>query len=147
MDDIDKRIVQFLLKDGRLSHEEIGQLVNLSRPAVHGRVRRLEQKGIITGYRTSVDWTSLGYPITAFIWVSSTARSDDKAQELMQLEIPETIIESCHSVTGEWCLFLYVHVTTPLALKNFIDSLYKIDGVQNTMTILSLAEYHKKQNS
>jgi len=142
MDQLDREIVTLLMDYGRLSHEEIGQRINLSRPAVHERIKRMEQKGIIVGYQASVDWASLGYPITAFVWVSSNARSDDKAQSLMQQKIPETIIESCHSVTGEWSIYLHVHVTAPLALKNFIDSLYKIEGVQNTMTILSLAEYH-----
>jgi Lrp/AsnC family leucine-responsive transcriptional regulator len=146
MDQLDREIVTLLMDHGRLSHEEIGQRINLSRPAVHERIKRLEQKGIITGYNAVVDWTSLGYPITAFIWVSSNARSDDKAQALMQQKILDVVIESCHSVTGEWCLYLYVHVTSPLALKNFIDSLYKIEGVQNTMTILSLAEYHHQPN-
>ncbi len=144
MDDIDKKIVRLLVQQGRLSHEQIGRSVNLARPTVHERVKRLESEGIIRGYHAQVEWTALGYPLTAFIWVSSRTKSDDTAAALLQLGTPEVIIESCHGVTGEWCILVQVHVSSPAALKGFIDRIYGVEGVQNTMTILSLTAYHEQ---
>jgi len=144
MDDIDRKIVRLLVQQGRLSHEQIGQAVNLARPTVHERVKRLESQGVIRGYHAQVDWTELGYPLTAFIWVSSRTKSDDTAASLLRHNTPEVIIESCHGVTGEWCLLVQAHVSSPTALKEFIDCIYSVEGVQNTMTILSLTAYHEQ---
>ena len=69
MDALDREIISFLRLNGRMSHEQISQQVNLSRPAVHERIKRLEEQGIIRGYQTLVDWSALGLPLTAFIWV------------------------------------------------------------------------------
>ncbi|MBI5841076.1 MAG: Lrp/AsnC family transcriptional regulator [Chloroflexi bacterium] len=145
MDEIDKKIVSLLAQQGRLSHEQLEQAVNLSRPAVHERVKRLETQGVIRGYHADIDWSALGYAITAFIWVSSRAKSDDTAGALLQLNMPEVIIEACDGITGEWCLLIKVHVLSVSILKNFIDRIYSVDGVQNTMTILSLTAYHEEQ--
>ncbi len=143
MDDIDRKIVGLLAEQGRLSFEQVGQAVNLARPTVHERVRRLEAQGVIHGYHAQVDWAGLGYPLTTFIWVSSRAKSDETAAALLKLDSPEAVIEACHGVTGEWCLLAQVHVKSATALKEFIDHIYSIEGVQNTMTILSLAAYRE----
>jgi Lrp/AsnC family leucine-responsive transcriptional regulator len=145
MDDVDRKIVGLLARQGRLSHEQIGQAVNLARPTVHERVKRLETQGMIRGYHADVDWAALGYPLTAFIWVSSRAKSDDTAAALLRLSTPQAIIETCDGVTGEWCLLLKVRVPSPPLLKDFIDRVYGVEGVQNTMTILSLTAYHETQ--
>lgn len=143
MDDIDRRIVGLLAEQGRISIEQIGQAVNLARPTVHARIKRLEALGVIHGYHAQVDWAALGYPLSAFIWVSSRAKSDDTAAALLRLDTPEAVVEACHGVTGEWCLLVQVHVKSATALKEFIDRIYSIEGVQNTLTILALAAYRE----
>jgi Lrp/AsnC family leucine-responsive transcriptional regulator len=143
MDEADKKITHLLHQHGRLTHEQIAHFVHLARPTVHERIKRLESIGVIRGYRARVDWSALGFSLTAFIWVASRSKTDDTAAGLLRLENPEVIIEACHGVTGEWCILLHVHVASPHALKDFIDSIYTIDGVQNTMTILSLTAYHE----
>jgi Lrp/AsnC family transcriptional regulator, leucine-responsive regulatory protein len=145
MDDTDKKIVRLLVEQGRLPHERLGQKVNLARPTVNERVKRLEKQGVIRGYHAEVDWAALGYPITTFIWVSSRAPSDDTAAALMELKVAGAILEACHGVTGEWCLLLKVHVASPAVLKHFIDQIYTVKGVQNTMTVLSLTAYLNEQ--
>ncbi|REG05430.1 Lrp/AsnC family transcriptional regulator [Pelolinea submarina] len=141
MDDINREILQLLIQKGRLSHELIGQAVNLARPTIHKRVKQLEDQGVIYGYHAQVDWAALGYPLTVFIWVSSRNKSDDTAACLLKLSTSGVIIESCHGVVGEWCLLLQTHVISPTVLKEFIDQIYTVEGVQNTMTILSLSAY------
>lgn len=143
MDETDEKIVRLLSHRGRLSYEQIAQAVHLARPTVHERVKRLEAQGVVRGYHARVDWEAMSYPLSAFIWISSRAKSDDTAAALLRLANPQALIEACHGVTGEWCLVIKVHVKTTRALKELIDRIYGVEGVQNTMTILSLTAYRE----
>lgn len=69
MDELDLKILKLLEQNGRLSHEEIGKLLHLSRPSVHQRVAKLEKNGIIKGYRGLVDWSRLDQKIKVVISV------------------------------------------------------------------------------
>lgn len=140
MDAIDRKIVYLLSVDGRLSHEQIGRAVNLSRPAIHERVRRLEEQGIIRGYRAIVDWGALGQPITAFIWVRTAGvKCNETGQEILCLSCAEAVVEECHRVTGEWCMLLKVRVASPLALQDLIDRIRIVPGVKATLTNIALS--------
>jgi Lrp/AsnC family transcriptional regulator, leucine-responsive regulatory protein len=140
VDEIDRQIIALLRQNGRLTHEQIGREVNLSRPAVHERVRRLEEKGIIRGYTATFDWTALGYPLTALIWVRiADGRSRDSAQAMLRMNSDDAFVEECYRITGEWCLLLKARVTSPLALQDLIDRIRESPGVQATMTMLALS--------
>ena len=65
LDDIGRQILRILQEDGRISFNELGRKVGLSSPAVAERVRRMEEAGIILGYRAIVDQSRVGYPIMA----------------------------------------------------------------------------------
>ncbi|MEU0790889.1 Lrp/AsnC family transcriptional regulator [Amycolatopsis sp. NPDC005961] len=67
LDDVDWRLLDLLQTDGRLSFKELGRRINLSPPAVAERVRRLEETGVITGYRAQVDARRAGQPLQAFV--------------------------------------------------------------------------------
>ena len=144
MDNIDQQIVHLLSENGRMTHEELARVVPLSRPAVHERIKRLEAGGIIRGYHAQINWAALGQPLSAFIWVTSREKSEDTATALMHLNCPDAVIEECYGMTGEWCLLLKVRVASPGALKDLIDCVYTVPGVQNTLTNLSLAAYHEE---
>lgn len=68
-DDIDKKILWLVSVHGRMTHEEIARRVHVSRPAVHERVRRLEQDGVIRGYRGIVDWAAVDFGLCGFVSV------------------------------------------------------------------------------
>ena len=68
MDDIDIQILRMLERDGRASHEEIGRQLNLSRPTIHQRVKKLEAEGVIKRYKAMIDWSKLGQTINVFIY-------------------------------------------------------------------------------
>lgn len=101
MDFVDREIVRVLLADGRMSREGVAREVNLSRPAVHERIKRLEEKGIIRGYWTLIDWGALGYPLRAFVWVRTTGRRDAAGTALLALADEASFVEECHRITGE----------------------------------------------
>ncbi|HEV2088727.1 MAG TPA: Lrp/AsnC family transcriptional regulator, partial [Cryptosporangiaceae bacterium] len=99
MEDTDRAIVAALTEDGRRSFTDLAERVGLSVSAVHQRVRRLEQRGVIRGYTARVDPEALGLPLTAFVAIKpfDPSSPDDAPERLAHL--PE--IESCYSIAGE----------------------------------------------
>jgi len=117
-DATDRRIIDELATDGRVSFAELGRRVNLSAPSVAERVQRLERRGVITGYRAEVDPRALGYPLTAIVRVKPAPGQLARIPELAA-EIPE--VGECHRVTGEDCFFLKVHLRSIEELGELLD--------------------------
>ena len=118
MEELDRQIVELLVKDGRMSYTDLGKATGLSTSAVHQRVRRLEQRGVIRGYAAVVDPEAVGLPLTAFISVKpfDPSAPDDIADRLAG--VPE--IEACHSVAGDENYILKVRVATPHELEDLL---------------------------
>lgn len=140
MDATDLEIVRLLQQNGRLSHEQVAREVHLSRPAVHERIKRLELDGVVRGYSASVDWEAVGLPLTAFIWVRTSAPCMPAANAIVKLTSKSAVVEECHRVAGEWCLLVKVRAASSLALQDFLDGVSVTPGVQNTMTQVALSE-------
>ena len=140
MDEIDREIVRLLYANGRLNQERIAREVKLSRPAVHARIRRLEEEGVIRGYKALVEGAALGHPVTAFVWVrTSGAKCRETGPVLMGFTCDGAAVEECHSVTGEWCLLLKVRAASPSTLQDLIDEIRDTPGVEGTMTAVALS--------
>lgn len=139
MDATDIQIVRLLQANGRLSHEQIAREVHLSRPAVHERIRRLEQEGVIRGYSAEIDWDAIGLPLTAFIWIRTRVPCMPTGQSVLALNSPGVVIEECHRVAGEWCLLVKTHSASSLALQDLLDTIATVPGVQGTMTTVALS--------
>ena len=118
IDTIDRKIIGELMVDGRVPFAVLGRRVNLSSPAVAERVRRLEQAGVITGYRAEVDPRALGYQLTAIIRVKPVGGQLGRIQELAA-RIPE--VSECHRITGEDCFYLKVHLRSIDDLSALLD--------------------------
>jgi Lrp/AsnC family leucine-responsive transcriptional regulator len=97
LDEIGWKILDELQVDGRLPLTELGRRVGLSTPAVGERVKRLEEAGIITGYRAQVDHAKAGYPILAFIRISVVGDFLSRVTQVSR-DIPEVL--ECHRITG-----------------------------------------------
>ena len=121
LDAIDRQIINTLSTDGRITFAELGRQTNLSSPAVAERVRRLEQAGVITGYRAEIDPRALGYQLTAIVRVKPAVRQLSKIAELAA-EIPQ--IEECLRITGEDCFYVKLHLGSieelPIVLDRFL---------------------------
>ncbi|HLW01483.1 MAG TPA: Lrp/AsnC family transcriptional regulator [Ktedonobacterales bacterium] len=139
MDEIDRDIVRVLHANGRLSQEQLAREVHLSRPAVHERIKRLEEEGIIRGYRALLDWSALGYQLTAFAQVKTMRASREAGKAMMQIQNPAAFVEECHRVAGEWCLMVKIRAASPRDLEVLLDQMYEIPGVQSTMTTTVLS--------
>jgi Lrp/AsnC family leucine-responsive transcriptional regulator len=140
MDAIDKQIVELLAVDSGQRHEDIAAAVNLSRPAVHARIKRLEACGVIRGYGASVDWQALGRGLTTFLWVRTRGSASlQAATAILGLRNSTIHVEECHRVTGEWCFLLKVRATSTEALQAFIDRVRDEGGVDATMSTIALS--------
>jgi len=130
----DRRIVELLRTDGRMSFTDLGKELDLSTSAVHQRVRRLEERGVIKGYSARVDHAQLGLPLTAFMSITplDPAAPDDVPERLRDL----TEIEECHSVAGDMSYVLKVRVATPVALEELIAKVRAAAHVSTRTTIV-----------
>jgi len=134
MEDLDREILRLLLADGRMSYTDLGKETGLSTSAVHQRVRRLEQRGVIRGYTVQVDFEAIGLSLTAFVSVTplDPAAPDDVAQRLAAL--PE--IEACHSVAGSENYILKVRVASPGALEELLARIRATASVSTRTTVV-----------
>jgi Lrp/AsnC family leucine-responsive transcriptional regulator len=107
MDALDLQILASLDADARRPFADLARELNVSQPTIADRVQRLESRGILRGTMISLDYTRLGYPISAFIRIRAFGPKDRGLVQAMR-EIPQ-IIES-HSVTGEDCVIARVVV-------------------------------------
>ena len=113
-----RRILEELQTDGRLSLAELGRRVGLSPPAVAERVQRLERDGANTGYHARVDPRALGYSLTTVIRIRPAPRHIPKVAELAR-DTPEVV--ECHRITGEDCFFMKATVRDVAHLEELID--------------------------
>ncbi len=130
----DRRIIELLARDGRMSFTDLGKATGLSTSAVHQRVKRLESRGLITGYVATVDHEELGLPLTAFISIRAIdpSQPDDSPERVRG--IPE--IESCWSVAGDESYILKVRVASPSALEDLLARIRAAANVSTRTTIV-----------
>ena len=142
MEDLDAQILSLLAADGRMSFTDLGRATGLSTSAVHQRVKRLEQRGVIKGYGATVDYDQLGQPLTAFISIRpiDPSQPDDSPQRLR--DIPE--IESCWSVAGEESYILKVRTATPAQLENLLARIRAAANVSTRTTIVLTTFYENR---
>ncbi|WP_368488911.1 Lrp/AsnC family transcriptional regulator [Clostridium sp. BJN0013] len=140
MDDIDKKILKALIDNGRESHESISKNLNLSRPAVRQRVKKLEDCGVIKRYKAIVDWDKLGQNIHVFIHLKINAVIiKDIIKKIKKINVNGTFLEECHRLAGEWCIVLKVRSISPHNITDYIDELLKINGMVGTSTTFILS--------
>jgi Lrp/AsnC family transcriptional regulator, leucine-responsive regulatory protein len=118
LDAVNRRILTLLCEDPRQSTAQLARKVGMSAPAVRERVARLEETGVIRGYRLDVDPAALGLPVTAWVRVRPGPGQIPKIVELAA-RVPE--VSECHRISGEDCFLLKVHVAAIEALEGVLD--------------------------
>ncbi len=138
----DQKILELLSRDGRMSFTDLGKATGLSTSAVHQRVKRLEQRGLILGYGATINHAEVGLPLTAFVSIRPTdpAAPDDYPQRLES--IPE--IESCWSVAGQESYILKIRVATPLDLEHLLGRVRAQANVSTRTTIVLSTAYENR---
>jgi Lrp/AsnC family transcriptional regulator, leucine-responsive regulatory protein len=118
LDDANRRLLIELQADARLSFAELGRRVGLSSPAVAERLARLEETGVITGYRAQLDPRAVGFTLGVIIRIRPAPRELHKVAELAR-RTPEVV--ECHRITGEDCFFMKAYVRDVEHLEELID--------------------------
>jgi Lrp/AsnC family leucine-responsive transcriptional regulator len=131
LDDANRRLLNELQQDARLSFAELGRRVGLSSPAVADRLARLEETGVITGYRAEIDLRKVGFTLGVVIRIRPAPRELHKVAELAQ-RTPEVV--ECHRITGEDCYFIKAYVRDVEHLEQVIDQ-FAVYG-QTTSSIM-----------
>ncbi len=144
LDEMDRKILSFLVKDARMPFLEIARECGVSGAAIHQRVKKLEKQGIIAGYTAKVKPSSLGLPVCAFISLK-ISEADKLADVVAKLKrIPEVV--ECHFITGQASMLLKVHCASyDHLMEVIINSINTIGAVQSTETMISLSEPFERQ--
>jgi Lrp/AsnC family transcriptional regulator, leucine-responsive regulatory protein len=137
-DVVDRKLLGLLAEDASRSYAELGEILHLSPPAVHERVKRLRRDGVIQGTVARLDGARLGRPLLTFIHVDTAGWG--KSESMLALaELPE--VEEMHAVTGDACLILKVRTENPRMLEDLLARVYAIEGVRGTRSYVVLSSH------
>lgn len=139
LDVVDKQILAILMRNANTPFTEIAKQIHVSGGTIHVRMRKLEQMGVVKGSGLQVDYSKLGYDITAFlgIYLDKGSMYDEVAKMLE--DIPEVV--AAHYTTGLYNLFAKIVCRDTEHLREVLhDKIQKIQGIQRTETFISLEE-------
>lgn len=143
LDAIDRKILKFLIKNARTPFLEIARECGISGVAIHQRIRKLDESGVILGSRLLVDPRTLGFDVCAYIGIRLESPKE-LGQTLEALKkIPEIV--ECHFITGSYSLFVKLYCLDNDHLMKVIESLQNIPGISSTQTYISLKEAFQRQ--
>jgi Lrp/AsnC family leucine-responsive transcriptional regulator len=138
LDDIGWMILRELQADARLSFTELGRRIGMSAPAVAERVRRMEEAGIITGYRAVVDPYKVGAAM--LVMIRLTAAGGQYQRLIDTVQQMEEVLE-CYRVTGTDCLLMKVAVSSVKHLEQLIQQLVPFGHVNSSVVLSSPVQY------
>jgi Lrp/AsnC family leucine-responsive transcriptional regulator len=134
LDTLDERILSELQVNGRLTMKALAERVGLSSPAMIERVRRLEERGVLAGYRAIVDPHAIGRSLTAMISVDLDRRHYDAFLNRLR---SEPAVEECHRLTGSHAFLVKAHVASTEDLEALIDQLQDVGAKCSSNIVLS----------
>lgn len=143
IDEIDVKILELLQEDGRMQRSDIAEVVDLSISAVSDRMRKLEERGVIQGYRAVVDPKRLHLDITAFIRVSVEG-SERYSDFVGRVEAMKQVLE-VHSITGEGSHLLKVRTKNTTTLERFLSDIQSLPGITHTTTSIVLSSFKESR--
>lgn len=140
LDRIDMRILRLLRQDGRMSHAAIAKDVGLSGPAVHDRVKKLEQQGAIAGYTAVLDPEIMGRPNVAFCLVTLSEGNEFASDDPIVAQIcEEPDVLEFHRVAGQDCYLLKIRTATNRDLEKLLRRIRSVRGVARSRTTIVLS--------
>jgi Lrp/AsnC family leucine-responsive transcriptional regulator len=144
LDDIDRILLRRLVADGRTTLSELAASAGLSVSAVQSRVRRLESRGVVSGYCARINPEAVGQQLSAFVAITplDPSQPDDAPARLEHIEE----IASCHSVAGEDSYILMVRVESARMLEDLLQRIRSTANVQTRSTIILSTFYCDRQH-
>jgi len=144
IDSLDKKILSMITHNARIPFLEVARECKVSGAAIHQRIQRLMNMGVIKGSEFIINPSKVGYHTCAFMGIFlKKASLFDKVVKMLE-EIPEVV--ECHYTTGEYAMFIKIFARSNEHLKRILhDRLQNIPGISSTETIISLDESFKRQ--
>ena len=138
LDAIDRTLVTLLQADGRTPHAELGRAVGLAVSSVNERVRKLVERGVITGTHVRVAPEALGLELLAFVFVGWS--NPGVEPRFLGRVADEAAVLECHHVTGAWNYLMKVRVRNTRMLEAFLGNVFKgVEGIERTETLIVLS--------
>ena len=146
LDAIDRKILKYLIKNGRIPYLEIARECGISGAAIHQRIRKLEDSGVILGSCILVDPKTMGFDVCAHINISlKDPQLLNQTVEHLK-EVPEIV--ECHFITGSGNILVKLYcLDNEHLMRTIFDSILRIQGVSATETNISLQEVFQRQVS
>ena len=144
IDGIDKEILRNLMEDARKPILQIANKIGISGAAIHQRLRKLEEAGVISGSRFTINHKVLGYKTMAFIgiYLEKAASNAEAVKELKKI----TEVLECHYTTGNWSILIKIICNDNEHLMHLLNKkIQPIDGVSRTETFISLEQQIERQ--
>jgi Lrp/AsnC family transcriptional regulator, regulator for asnA, asnC and gidA len=144
IDGIDKEILRDLMADARMPILQIANKIGISGAAIHQRLRKLEQSGVISGSKFTINNKVLGFSTMAFVgvYLDKASSNPDAVRELKK--IPEVL--ECHYTTGNWSILIKIICKDNQHLMNLLNTkIQAIEGVSRTETFISLDQQIDRQ--
>lgn len=144
IDAIDRKILQYLITNARMPFLEIARECGISGAAIHQRVKKLDEMGVILGSRLEVDPKTLGFDVCAIIGL----RIADPHLHSSTIETLRSVLEvvECHFITGEYNMIMKLYcVDNEHLMRTLFDKILTIPGVLKTETFISLGEIFSRQ--
>ncbi|MGP1395083.1 MAG: Lrp/AsnC family transcriptional regulator [Inquilinaceae bacterium] len=138
LDRTDRTILRLLSEDATVSNARIGEIVSLSAPAIHERLKRLKGEGVIRSITANIDAAKVGRAVLSFILLKTKGIS--KKNQVNKLsDINE--IEAIYSIAGEFSLLLKVRTEDTAAMEEIYEQIYAIEGVESSQTIIAFKSF------
>ena len=139
LDDIDRRILAALQRDGRLSMVDLAAQVGLSATPCLRRVKRLEQAGVITGYAAIIDAAATGRSLHAFVQVNLENHAEETVKGFQHAIMARPEVVACYPISGEFDYLLQVMVPDLEAYSEFaLKALLRMPGVKDTRSSFAM---------
>lgn len=143
LDQVDRMLLALLKEDTKRKYTELGEIVHLSPPAVHERVKKLERAGIIRKYTIDIDPEALGLAVRAFVRIHiNRIPCEEMARALHTF--PEVV--ECYSSAGEESMLIKVHTGSPSQLEALLNRIRQMTGVERVQTSILLTTHFQREN-
>lgn len=139
IDEIDIKMLQHLQKDGRSQRNKLADIVHLSVPSVSERMRKLEEKELITEYRAILEPKRFKFDITAFVFVE--VDGSDNYPKFVESTIDEPEILECHSITGDGSHILKIRTENTASFEKLLSRIQSWDGVSKSRSNVVLSSF------
>ncbi|WP_417884341.1 Lrp/AsnC family transcriptional regulator [Vibrio rumoiensis] len=144
LDEKDRKILAILSENSSPSYAELGRQLHMSAPAIHDRVKRLKNEGVIKKMVAKLDGAKVGKPLLAFIHVDTSSWSVTRS--ILSLKSLSDV-EEIHTVAGDSAMLLKVRTQDTQSLEGLIEKIHKIDGFTRTRSYIVLTPHLERETS